>query len=142
MAFQHGRSTVFKLDDSGGTLRDLSAFLTSVDFPQAVDIPDTTAFGDTARKRGVVGLKDNNFSFSGMFDPTAITGPDAILSGALGTANTVSFEYGPEGGTTGKVKYSGEGRLTSYDLSSPVDGICTFSANGVVDGAVTRGTFA
>ena len=31
--FVHGKSTFFSIDDTGGTVRDISDTLTSVDFP-------------------------------------------------------------------------------------------------------------
>ena len=142
MAFSHGRVAVFKIDDSGGTQRDLSAYLDNVDFPQEVDIPETSVFGDTARGYDVVGLKSASFSLSGKFDSTATSGPDVVLQGLIGLAASDDFEYGPEGGTTGKIKYSGKCRITSYRITSAVNGVVSFSADGVVDGAVTRGTFA
>lgn len=138
MAFKHGRQATFSVDDSGGTLRDLSSYVNNVDFPQAVDIPDTTTFGATARARTVVGLKDNNFSISGFWDPTATTGPDVVLSGLVGNANTSTFEFQPGGAGAGNVKYSGEARCTQYQTSAAVDGVVPFSASFVVDGNVTR----
>lgn len=141
MAFNHGRVAVFKLDDSGGTLRDLSSYLTSIDFPQDVDIPDTTTFGNTTRQRDVVGLIDNKVSLQGFWDPTSTTGPDAVLASLVGAANTASVEYGPAGSTGGYVKRTAEARLTSYKVTSGVDGVCSFSADLVIDGAVTNTTW-
>ena len=116
--FRHGKSTVFKVDNSGGTLTDISNTLTDVGFPQSVDTAETSAFGSSA-KTYVVGLTDATISISGMFDATV----DAHLNGILGQAASVSFEYGPEGSTSGYVKYSGECLLTSYEKSGAVGDI-------------------
>lgn len=140
MAFQHGRITAFLLDDSAGALQNISAYLDNVDFPQEVDVPETTSFGDTDRRYGVVGIKSATVSLSGKFDAGA-SAIDAHLSALIGHTDTQSFEYGPEGSTASNVQYSGECRLQSYSASSPVDGIVTFSAELLVDGTVTRGTF-
>ena len=90
--FRHGKSTVFKVDNSGGTLTDISNTLTDVSFPQSVDTAETSTFGSSA-KSYVVGLTDATISVSGNFDATV----DAHLAGILGQAASVSFEYGPGG---------------------------------------------
>ena len=135
--FRHGKSTVFKVDNSGGTLTDISNSLTDVSFPQSVDTAETSAFGSSA-KTYVVGLTDATISISGMFDATV----DAHLNGILGQAATVSFEYGPEGSTSSNVKYTGEAILTSYEKSGSIGDMVSYSAEFQVSGAVTRGTYS
>ena len=135
--FRHGKSTVFKVDNSGGTLTDISNTLTDVSFPQSVDTAETSAFGDSA-KTYIVGLTDSTISISGNFDATV----DAHLAGILGQSASVSLEYGPEGSTNGLVKYNGECYLTSYEKSGAIGDVVSFSAEFQVTGAVTRGTYA
>ena len=135
--FRHGKSTVFKVDNSGGTLTDISNTLTDVSFPQTIETAETTSFGSSA-KTYIVGLSDSTFSVSGNFDATV----DAHLAGILGQAATVSFEYGPEGSTSPNVKYTGECLMTSYEKSGAVGDVVTYSAEFQVTGAVTRGTYA
>ena len=135
--FRHGKSTVFKVDNSGGTLTDISNTLTDVSFPQSVDTAETSTFGSSA-KSYVVGLSDATFSISGNFDATV----DAHLAGILGQAASVSFEYGPEGSTSTYVKYTGECYLTSYEKSGAIGDVVTYSAEFQVTGAVTRGTYS
>lgn len=135
--FRHGKSTTFKIDDSGGTLRDISNTLTDVSFPQSVDTAETSSFGDSA-KTYIVGLSDSTVSISGNFDATV----DGYLAGGIGAAATLSFEYGPEGSTAGYVKYTGECILTSYEKSGAIGDVVTYSAEYQVTGAVTRGTWS
>ena len=135
--FRHGKSTVFKVDNNAGSLTDISNTLTDVSFPQSVDTAETTAFGSSA-KTYIVGLTDATFSVSGNFDATV----DAHLAAIVGKADSVSFEYGPEGSTATFVKYTGEALLTSYEKSGAVGDVVTFSAEFQVTGAVTRGTYA
>lgn len=134
--FTHGKATVFKVDNSGGTLTDISNVLTDVSFPQSVETAETSAFGSSA-KSYVVGLSDATLSVSGNFDTTV----DAHLIAVLGQAASLSFEYGPEGSTAGDAKYTGECLMTSYEKSGAVGDVVTFSAEFQVTGAVTRGTF-
>jgi hypothetical protein len=135
--FRHGKSTVFKVDNSGGTLTDISNTLTDVTFPQTVETAETTSFGSSA-KAYIVGLTDSTVSISGTYDATV----DAHLAAILGQAASVSFEYGPEGSTSTYVKYSGEAYLTSYEKSGSVGDAVKFSAEFQVTGAVTRGTWS
>ena len=135
--FRHGKSTVFKVDNAAGTLTDISNTLTDVSFPQTVETAETTSFGSSA-KTYIVGLTDSTISASGNFDATV----DAHLAGITGQSATVSFEYGPEGSTTGQVKYSGEAILTSYEKSGAVGDVVTYSAEFQVTGAVTRGSWS
>ncbi|MGH3848413.1 MAG: phage tail tube protein [Pseudonocardiaceae bacterium] len=142
MAFVHGKNTIFKLDDSGGTLRDLSAYLNNVDFPRDQNVPETTTFGVAGGSRTyLTGLNSATITVAGQYDSTATSGPDVVLSGLINAATTATFEYGPEGGSSGKVKYTGEALLTSYQTSSSVDGVCTFSGALQITGQVTRTTF-
>jgi hypothetical protein len=135
--FRHGKSTVFKVDNSGGSLTDISNTLTDVGFPQSVDTAETSTFGSSA-KSYVVGLTDSTLSISGNFDATV----DAHLAAVLGQAATLSFEYGPEGSTVGFVKYTGEAILTSYEKSGAIGDVVSYSAEFQVSGAITRGTYA
>ena len=135
--FRHGKSTVFKVDNNAGTLTDISNTLTDVSFPQSVDTAETSAFGASA-KAYIVGLTDATLSVSGNFDATV----DAHLAAIVGKADSVSFEYGPEGSTQGFVKYTGEALLTSYEKSGAIGDVVTYSAEFQVTGAVTRDTYA
>jgi hypothetical protein len=136
MAFVHGKTAVFKVDDSGGTLRDLSTYLNDVSFPRDVETAETTTFGGSA-KTYITGLTDATISISGLFDATA----DGYLAGVLGNATALEFEYGPAGSTGGLVKYSGNCIMTSYEVSASVGDAVQASADFQVTGAITRGTW-
>lgn len=135
MAFVHGKDSVFKLDNSSGTLTDISTYVNSVDFPETADVAETTTLGDGS-KSYIVGLKDATISISGLWDSTL----DGILGAVVGQSATLSFEYSPEGTTGGNIRYTGECIVTSYSQSSPVGDVVGFSADMQVSGDVTRGT--
>ena len=135
MAFVHGKDSKFKLDNAGGSLTDISTYINSIDFPQTADVAETTTLGDGS-KTYIVGLKDSTLSVAGLWDATA----DAIFGAVVGQSATLSFEYSPEGTSSGKVKYTGEAILTSYAQNSPVGDVVSYSADFQVSGAVTRGT--
>lgn len=136
MAFVHGKSADFRLDNSGGSLTDISSYLDNVSFPQPIETAETTTFGSSS-KSYIVGLKDSSISLSGKWDST----PDAHFAAVLGQAATLSFQYGPAGTTVGNIKYTGECYVTSYDVSAPVGDVVTFSLELQVTGAVTRTTY-
>ena len=141
MAFFDSKVSKFRIDDTGSVLRDLSAYLTEVrGLPGARGLNEVTALGDSGAKY-IAGLEDVAVALSGMFDSTATTGPDAVLGPLRTHSSAVDFEYGPEGATSGDVKYSGTCWVTSYALRSRVGDLVGWSAALQVDGTVTRGTF-
>lgn len=135
--FRHGKAAVFKIDDSGGTLRNISDTLNSVTFPREAEVLETTSFGSSDRTY-IVGFKNGTISIEGSFDATV----DGYLAGVLGQDATLSFEYGPEGSTSTYTKYTGECIMTSYENSAGVGDVVSFSAEFQISGAVTRGTYS
>jgi hypothetical protein len=133
----HGKKTSLKVDNSGGALTDISNQCTSVDFAEDAEVAETTAFQDAA-KTFVVGFKDGKISFQGNWSGVL----DAHLGVILGQDATVSFELGPEGTASGKIKYTGEALLTSFKKTGQVKGVNQFTAELQISGDVTRGTFA
>ncbi|MCH8826396.1 MAG: hypothetical protein IIB16_05505 [Chloroflexi bacterium] len=142
MPFFDSKVSKFLLDDLGGTQRDLSAFITEVrGLPGARLLNEVTALGDSGA-RFIPGLEDVVISLAGIFDDTATSGPDAVLGPLRTHTSAVDFEYGPEGSTTGDVKYSGTCWLAQYDLRSRVGSLVEWTASLQVEGAVARGAFA
>jgi len=142
MAFVHGKAAVFWYDDSGGTLRNMSTYIKNVNFSLTADSAETTTLSKNS-KTFLAGLKNCTISVDGFFDSTASTGPDAVFWAAFGSSTTKTFEYGPEGGGSGAIKYSGESFVTSFTPGpADVSGAVPFSAQIQVTGDVTKGTFA
>jgi hypothetical protein len=139
--FVHGKSGSFKIDDSGGTLRDVSPYVSHVDINLDVDIPPTTTLGATAIRRQVVGLKDSAITVTGFHDQVATVGSWTVFTGIYGLAATSTFNWGPEGTATGKPRITGECRLKSFKSGSPVDGVVPFTAELVGDDTVTIDTY-
>lgn len=138
----HGKNTHFELDNASGTLVDLSAYLTNVDFPDETDLPETTTYGSTSRTY-TVGLAGATISLSGLFD-TTLDAHMTALKAALraGTLASASFVYGPAGDTSTYPKRTGECLVGNYSISDPVDGLVEVSIELTVTGDVTYGTFA
>lgn len=130
MAFVHGKDSYFKVASS-----DLSTYLNNITVSRSADTADTTAFSSSTRSY-VAGLKDATISLTGMFDATVYS----TIAGWLGTSQ--SWEYGPAGSGSGKVKVSGSGIVTAVELGSAVGEVVTASLTIQVSGAVTDGTFS
>lgn len=135
--FRHGKNSVFKIDDVGGTLRTISDTLNSVSFPREAETLETTSFGSSSRSY-VVGFQNATISIEGSYDATV----DGYLAGVVGAEASLSFEYGPEGSTAGYTKFTGECFLTSYEVSGGVGDIVAYTAEFQVTGAITRGTYS
>ncbi len=141
MAFTPGKGAVFSLDDAGGTLRTLTSYVDDVSgLPASQQLEDVTTFGNSGT-RWIPTIQDAKFTVKGNFDSTATTGPYAVINSLRTATATASFEYGPEGSTTGKVKLSGECWLTDFTVDASVKGKVPFSASFQVDGVVTSGVY-
>ena len=84
--FTHGKSAAFKIDDSGGTLRDISNVLTDVSISKTADVAEVSAFSNSS-KAYVAGLKDAVITISGSFDATV----DGYLKAILGVEGDFEF---------------------------------------------------
>lgn len=138
MAFEHGKGSVFKLDNSGGTLTDISAYLNNVDFSRDIDTPESTVFGNNDRTY-IAGLRGATISLTGFWESA---NADALIGTILGQVATLDWEYGPGGSASADIKYTGSAIVTNYSVSAPVDGIVTFTCDLQCTGAITRGTYS
>jgi hypothetical protein len=132
--FTHGKDAVFKVDDSGGTLQDISNILSSVTLSREADTAEVSALG-SSDKSYIVGLKDATISIEGMADVTT----SGYLEGIFG-GSAVDFEYYPAGTGSGEVKYSGTAILMSFETAAELGGAVSVSGEFQVTGGVTRAT--
>lgn len=109
--------------------------------PGARALSDVTSFGDTG-ERFIPGLQGLTFTVTGQFDTAASTGSITVLNGLRTTTATSSFEFGPEGSTTGKIKYSGECWMENFTVDASVKDKVPFSATFRLDDGLTVGTYA
>jgi predicted secreted protein len=139
--FKHGKNAHFAIDGTAGTLVTISNTLNEISLPREVETAETTAFGQND-KTYITGLADATISLSGMFDATT----DALIAGDIanlksGSVSSLSFEYGPAGSASAQPKFTGEALITSYEVSSPVGDVITYSLELQVTGGVTGSTF-
>lgn len=137
MPFVAARTSAFKLDNAAGSLTDISAYVDSVGgISNTTDMLETTTFGATS-KTFIGGLRNGDtITVSGKWDSTLNTQMTALLG--LSTSST--FEYSPAGTAASTPKVSGECFVTSYEVSSSVADLVTWTASLQISGAVTWGT--
>lgn len=141
MARAHGKDTYFAIDDSGGTLRNISPHVNNVSgLPGARQLSEVTAFGDAGVKN-IPGLVNVSFTISGPYDSQATTGSYAVLNGLRSTTTTSSFEYGPASNSSGAPKLYGEAWLSELSIDASVADAITYSATIQVDGVVSSTSF-
>jgi predicted secreted protein len=134
--FVHGKNAQFVL---AGT--NLSDTLNEISMPREIETAETTAFG-TQDKTYITGLSDSTVSLSGMFDATKDAAINVVITNLKsGSISSASFRYGPAGSAGGAVQFEGNALITSYELSSPVGDVVTYSLELQVTGGVTQGTY-
>jgi len=138
MAFGPGKDGNFKLDNVTPTLTDISSYIDSIDFPEEVEMLETSTMGN-ASKTYIAGLKSATVSLSGKFDGAA-SAIDDLMNGIKGIAATQTFEYNPLGTAVGTPQYGGECRLASYSSAPALGSAVTWSATLQITGDVTRTT--
>lgn len=128
------------VDDSGGTIRDISQFVTQSSWPRTVDMLDSHGVADVS-KESTAGLKDGDvIQLEIIWDNTATTGFVAVFGGdSIG--DTRSVEYGPNGSTGGEEKISAEAIIQTVDRGHSRGELVTATVSLQVTGTVTEGTF-
>lgn len=135
MAFVHGKGTAYTIDGE-----DLSVYSNSVTFTRTADTHETTTFGKNS-KVFAAGLKDGTASMEGIYDNTALVSPGAVLRPLVGGA-AVPFVYMVEGDATGKATESVQVLVTSFEETSPVADMVTWSCELQFSDDITDGTVA
>ena len=125
MAKESGLASTLSVDDSGGTLRDISNDVTSVTINTPSGVQDVTGLDKSAMERLLL-LGDGSGTINGVFNDAATTGSHTvlknyrtILAGQVGRTLAIAIS-----GQT----LSMEVIFTSYDLNRAADGSLTFSA--------------
>jgi hypothetical protein len=129
MAFKHGKGAGLSLNAVV-----LSTFIHEMETSFDTDLADTTTFGATW-KAGLTGISGGKLDISGYYDPTATTGPGAVLFPLLTSGTAVTGLIYPGGNSTGQSLYTVTASGTngcivlSYTETSPVSGIVAFQAS-------------
>lgn len=131
----NSKLTDFRIDNSGGTLTDISVHCDSVQLNREAPEIDVTTFQDTARSY-IADFDGAELTVSGNANATVMT----VLHGIVGL-NTSSFQWGAEGTATGKRKMTGETVCLSVTDGGQIGQANKFQARFRVVGAITFGTY-
>lgn len=118
----HGKLTVVKLNGV-----DYSQYSNSTDFKDGVETHETTTYGKS-RKTYSSGLGDGTVSVGGFYDTTKVTGPRGLFKPLMAAGEPVEFIYRPEGTGTGKAQSRVDVLVQSFEESSPVGDMVTWTA--------------
>jgi hypothetical protein len=136
-----GKSLVFKLDTQGGVLKDISAYVESVDgLPIDIEAGEYACGGATGYSY-IRGLPKGTIKLGCIFDDAADSAYDVVKSYKTDTA-TRSIEYGPAGSTGGFAKVTAEVCITKVVLPvKTTDSPVRFTVEMNVDGTDTITTW-
>lgn len=128
MAFRHARQAYVSVAGN-----DISAYCDDASLNIDTDTAETSSFGSTY-KSSLAGLSGGTFNISGSYDPSA-TAPPAVLFTNLRASVAVVYR---EGGTaSGQLQQAFNAIITSVQVQSSVSDRVTFTADMIIDGAVT-----
>lgn len=138
MAAKHGKTTSTVINSV-----NISPHTRNVEWKGTADTHDVTGYKasetDTA-KNYIAGLTDGTATLSGMYDTDATTGPAKVLEDIKAAGVAVEFEYAVEGLGTGKPMRTCQVLVQTYNETSPVADIVTWTADLQITGAVARTT--
>lgn len=134
MAFKHGKTAALSV-----AAALISDFTDTTSLSRDRDTAETTTFGKND-KTFIAGLMSGQVSFSGSYDPTASTGPAAVIEGAFTGGVPVTLIYYPAGNSSNERSHTASVIITNYTETSAVADKVTFSATAQVTGAVVTAT--
>lgn len=135
MSKKHGKTTNVKVNAI-----DISVHTRNTEWKHTGDTHDITTYKeddeDTA-KEYLSGLTDGTATISGVYDTDATNGPRVVLESLLGGA-AVAFAYAVEGIGTGKPLRTCNVLVSSYNETSPVADLVTWTSDLQITGMVTE----
>jgi len=125
MAFRHAKNAAFTLNAVV-----LTTFINSMELSFENELADTTTYG-TTWKSGLTGIPGGTIELEGFYDPTASTGPGAVLFPLFTAGTPVTGLVYPGGTASGQILYTiTTGCIVmSYTESSPVSDIVAWTAS-------------
>jgi hypothetical protein len=136
MSFFDSQVSVFKITDTGSTLRDVSASIVSIEgLPGPRELNEATPLNQAGHKYHPT-LENGPINLEVIFDDTANTGSDTVFGPLRTHTAAVAFEYYPKGGSS--PKYSGNCWVRNYSIQTRVGSLLTARVELQVDGQVTR----
>jgi len=130
------------LDNSTGTLVDLTSYLTSASIRGALDILEDTALNDSERTY-LPGKAGATIPLAGMINSTTRPYLEPFIGNRTSVLRTIEYQvYTTSSNSTGNVGYFlyGEVYMTNVELSGSLNSVEMFSADATFSGAVSSTT--
>jgi hypothetical protein len=119
---------------------DVTSYFSDYTATQKVDDVDTTTFtsASTPAKTFLLGFKEGEIKLNGLYDATATSGPDALLSTGLGNATATNLSICNASATWALADrgMSATLRETTYNVKGSVGSAVAIEAGGKADGGV------
>jgi hypothetical protein len=137
---QAGKNLDFQLGSTGSpaVLVDLSNKVQTAGLDIERDLLEANRFNNSGAKSNLKGLYGGKFPVTFFYDATVYT---QMLNAVLGD-NTVNIQFGPEGSTSGKPKYTGAVHIHKISKPVEVNKVMVFTTDVTLDGVLSTGTYA
>ncbi|MFA5429848.1 MAG: hypothetical protein WC329_01660 [Candidatus Omnitrophota bacterium] len=117
MDFYDSELSVLKITDTGGELRDLSAYVVNITPHFGNKMHDKTTLGQT-HEQTFKGIGQTSIDVELLYSEDALVGTDTVLGPLLDDVTARTWEYWPRG-ASGK-KYTGTSLIENYQPKTAV----------------------
>lgn len=132
----------FTIDDTGGTERDVSDYIISIDgLPGPRELNESTTLNRSGRYKHPT-LENVVITLELVASKDASVGSDTVFGPLRTHTSTVDFVYGPFGSSSGFPKYTGACWVRNYVITNRVGNLLVARVELEVQGTVTRTTYA
>tara|TARA_R110002124_G_scaffold286096_2_gene465915 strand:- start:312 stop:731 length:420 start_codon:yes stop_codon:yes gene_type:complete len=128
----NGTNLLLKVITDGGTLATIG-HTTSCSVSFSNDMADATTKDSSGYSEVIPAVRSAEISFDGLVDYTDTAGGDELM-GYLLARTKVDFSFGTA--ATGDTVYTGEGYLSSAEISGAMEEAVTYSGTITVTGAI------
>jgi hypothetical protein len=134
MTWKWSKDLQFKMDDSTGSIQDLTGYTNNASLRTAFDILDETAFGDETPE-GQHGIARPTLAINGFVNTTT----EGVFGPLVGTNTSVTRTAGLYNGIKW---YNAEWWPSDVEISGDPANLQTWSCTLSIDGALTRTSVA
>ena len=132
----NGTNLLLKVITDGGTLATI-AHTTSCSISFSNEVADATTKDSAGYSEIIAAVRSGEISFDGLVDYTDAAGGDELAGYLLGRTK-VDFSFGTA--ATGDTVYTGEGYVTSLEITGEMESAVSYSGTISITGAITTST--
>jgi hypothetical protein len=137
----NGTDLLIKVIADGGTLGNIG-HTTSCSLSLSQDLPEATTKDSSGMQEVISGVRSAEISFEGLVvydESSGIQNQEEVADFIL-NRNKVDWQFGTA--ESGDTIYSGEGFLSSVEVTAEMESPATYSGTIVVTGSITKSTNA